>query len=177
MKITGMRKVIYTAFLLSMVSGKAFAQTQNLNEGSGIANINHPALVFVRHDQVYDFGGIPLGESIPYQFEITNGGTVPLIIAGMKCESANVKCKWPDKPVKPGKKAYLTVTYTARGDVGSFQHNILITTNAAPSASPFIKISGAITPAGSSYSPAAKDSKNKVNVILKNTDELPGTGR
>jgi len=175
-----MKKTIYAICLLSICCGSTFGQTpnQSLAERNTIGPVNGPTLVFPRHDQVYDFGGIPLGESIPYQFEITNSGNVPLIVAGMKCESTNVKCKWPDKPVKPGKKAYLTVTYTARGDVGSFKNDILITTNAAPAPYPFIKISGAIIPAGSSYAPAAKkESKNGVSIEVKNTDALPGTVR
>ncbi len=165
-----MKKAIYTACILLLCGCKLFAQAQNPTSANSIASVNRPGISFVNHDQVHDFGGIPLGESIPYQFEIVNDGNVPLIIAGMKCESAKVKCKWPDKPVKPGKKAYLTVTYTAKGDVGSFQHDILLTTNAAPGAYPFIKISGAVTPAGSSYTPAKKEPKNGVSVMVHGED-------
>jgi len=122
---------------------------------------NGPKLVFVNRDSVYDFGGIPLGAAIDYQFEIMNAGNVPLIIANMKCETGNVHCKWPPKSLKPGKKGMITVTYTAHGDEGSFKHDIFITSNATPTPYPFIHITGAITPAGGSYMPSGTGSSGK----------------
>ena len=168
-----MKKTVYFACLLSLLCGRAFAQpqTQSLAERNAIASLNGPVIVFVNHDSLYDYGGIPLGESIPYQVEIVNGGNVPLIIAGMKCESANVKCKWPNKPLKPGKKAYITVTYTAKGDIGSFDHPIFVTSNATPGPVPYLRIKGAITPAGSSYSPTKKEPKNGVSVMVHTGEE------
>jgi uncharacterized protein DUF1573 len=111
-------------------------------------------IVFVNDDTVYDFGGIPKGAFVEYQFEIKNTGGSPLVITGMKCESANVKCKWPGKPVKPGRKNFITITYTANTDEGSFSNDIFITSNATESPYPFIRISGAITPEGSSMIPS-----------------------
>ncbi len=123
--------------------------------------INGPQLTFVNNDMSYDFGGIPKGESVPYVFEIKNAGNVPLIISGMKCESGNVQCKWPAKPLKPGKKGYITVTYNAHGDEGSFKTQIFISSNATDSAYAFLHITGAIIPASSPYQPSNSGSKSK----------------
>ena len=171
-----MKKTLYAACLSAMICGTAQAQPQSQTTGNGssLMLLNGPILSFPRHDSLYDYGGIPLGEAIPYQFEIMNAGNVALLIAGMKCESPNVTCKWPDKPVKPGKKAYVTVTYTAKGDIGSFVHDILLTTNAMPAPHPYIRIKGAIIPAGSGYVPPKKDQKNNVTIEVKNSDAVPG---
>ena len=120
-----------------------------------------PRLTFINGDTSYDFGGIPIGSVIENQFEIRNTGTAPLVIKGMTSESANITCKWPAKSIKPGKKGLITLSYTARGDEGSFKDDVFIASNATASPYPFIHITGAIIPAGGAYIPSSTPSKGR----------------
>ncbi len=151
-----MKKVFNSALLLLLLSGSVYAQDQPALTGNAIVK---PQLTFVNNDTAYDFGGIPRGESLPYVFEIKNTGDAPLLISGMTCESRNVQCKWPAKAVKPGKKGYITVTYSARDDEGSFKTNVFIASNATDTAYAFLHIIGAIIPASSPYQPSSSGSK------------------
>jgi hypothetical protein len=145
---------IICLFFLSL--GKVFAQEQ-----AAPAAATAPQITFINQDTVYDFGGIPIGTVIENQFEIRNTGNVPLVITGMTCESANLKCKWPAKSIKPGKKGLITLSYSAHGDEGSFKDDVYITSNATHSPYPFIHITGAIIPAGGSYIPSSTPSKGR----------------
>src|SRR4051812_37748045 len=141
-----MTKLFSLFCLLSLCYGQLSAR--ELTPEDTIRNVGRPQLLFVNNDTVYDFGGIPLGAFIEYQFEIRNTGDAPLIITNVKSESGNIKCKWPGKLLKPGKKSFISVTYTANGEQGSFNNDIYITSNATESPYPFIHVSGAIIPAG-----------------------------
>ena len=168
-----MKTTIYATSLL-FLCGTANAQQGAQN---GMSSLNGPVLVFANHDSVYDFGGIPKGTSVDYEFEIRNAGNVPLIIGGMKCASPDVKCKGPVKPIKPGKKGFITVTYTANGDEGSFRPiDISITSNAMISETPVIRITGAIIPASSPYTPSPKTPNKGVHVKAEAVpnNHLPG---
>ena len=151
--ITAMGKVYNLVCLFSLLCGSVYA-----HEPISPDTITGPRLVFVNNDTLYDFGGIPKGAFVEYQFEIMNTGNSPLIISGMACESANVKCKWPGKPLKPGKKSFITVTYTANGDEGSFKNDIYITSNATESPYPFLHVFGAVIPDGGSFIPSSTPS-------------------
>ena len=148
-----MRKIFYLTFLFSLFCCRLYAWQQVLQDTA--QNPGSPQLTFVNNDTVYDFGGIPKGAFVEYQFEIRNTGGAPLIISAMKCESANVKCKWPSKPLKPGKKAFVSVIYTANTDEGSFREDIFVASNTTENPYPFIHISGAIVHEGSPMIPSA----------------------
>ena len=101
---------------------------------------------FVNKDSIYDFGPIVSGDQPVYEFKIENTGNTALIITGMKSETGDFKFNWPGKPLKPHKKARISVTYSPKGlkNPGSFKSDIFITSNATQQPYPFIRVSGAI---------------------------------
>jgi hypothetical protein len=103
---------------------------------------------FVNKDSLYDFGSIKTGEQPRYEFEIKNAGDAALTITEIKSENSNLKFEWPEKPVKPHKKAIISVTYNPKVLIttGSFSSDVLVTSNATQRPYPFIHVSGTVVP-------------------------------
>ncbi len=122
------------------------------------------AIRFINKDSVYDFGAIPEGDAPTYQFQFKNTGTETLTITDIKSESTDLKFKWPGKPVKPGKKGMIVVTYSPKDQAvtGSFKNEIFIASNATEKPYPFIHVSGTVVPSkGGSSSGSATKQKSR----------------
>lgn len=77
--------------------------------------------------RVHDFGTISeTGGKVSHRFRVTNIGTKPQAIlfarAGCTCISATT----PSEPIKPGKSAYVTVTYDPDFRPGTFSKEIQV---------------------------------------------------
>ena len=79
----------------------------------------------------YDFGKIPhKSESVKCEFAFTNIGSAPLVIIKAVTSCTCTKVDFPRKPVMPGAKTTLTVTYEpSKKESGVFYKAIDIYTN------------------------------------------------
>ncbi len=67
-------------------------------------------------------------------FSFKNVGTEKLVFYGASGDCGCISVAYPEKPIKPGKKGKITVTYDGtRKDPGKFSHKIYFSTNARPS--------------------------------------------
>lgn len=63
-------------------------------------------------------------------FEFTNTGTAPLIINQAFATCGCTVPKWPNKPIKPGERGEIEVTYNGKGKFpGHFQKTVTVRTN------------------------------------------------
>lgn len=86
----------------------------------------------------YDFGIIPQGRPVTYDFRLTNTGKEPLLIAGVTASCGCTTPKWSADPVLPGQKSTITVGYNAAGE-GIFEKSVTITYNGTLTKTIFIK--------------------------------------
>lgn len=77
----------------------------------------------------YDFGKIPQGKPVTTNFEFTNVGTEPLILANVQPTCGCTIADYTKTPVKPGEKGNVKVTFNA-AVVGTFTKTIVVTSNA-----------------------------------------------
>lgn len=78
----------------------------------------------------YDFGNIPeRGESVTRKFEFTNTGTAPLVITRSVTSCNCTKILFGKKPIMPGQKGTVTVTYNPNKQSGTFFKAIQIYSN------------------------------------------------
>lgn len=80
----------------------------------------------------HDFGNIKQKDTPHvYEFAFTNTGDAPLVItrAELSCKCTSVT--YPRKPVAPGQSATVTVTYTPKNELGTFDNTIKVYSNAA----------------------------------------------
>ncbi len=78
----------------------------------------------------HDFGYIKEAKGpVSYTFEFTNTGTAPLIVIESTASCGCTRPEYPTKPIKPGKKAKIKVTYSPIGRPGAFRKTIKVKTN------------------------------------------------
>lgn len=99
-------------------------------------------------ETVHDFGVIPEnGGPVSCAFEFTNTGDAPLVIMSASASCGCTRPDYPRKPVKPGKKDKIIVTYNPKGRPGEFSKNVTVRTNIKGKKKVVLKIKGNVTPA------------------------------
>ncbi len=81
-------------------------------------------------DRKFDFGYIKEAKGpVSHTFEFTNTGNKPLIVVQVTASCGCTRPEFPTKPIKPGKKGKIKVTFNPYGRPGAFQKTIKVTTN------------------------------------------------
>ena len=102
-----------------------------------------PSIKFT--EQVWDFGTIKNDRPATHEFEFINNGTGNLVIIDATAECGCTRPEWPDKPIAPGKKGKIKVSYNPVGRPGSFEKTVTVKTNGSPKKAR-IKIRGTVAP-------------------------------
>ncbi len=79
---------------------------------------------------VHDFGTIPEGGAVSYDFEFKNISKEPIVLSNVQASCGCTTPTWPKEPVAPGKSAKITATYNTAGRPGGFNKTITVTSNA-----------------------------------------------
>ncbi len=96
---------------------------------------------------VHDFGQIEEEEGqATCRFEFINTGNEPLIINNVRASCGCTASKWTKKPVTPGEKGFIKVTYDPKNRPGNFMKSISVKTNANEKKSEILKIKGTVIP-------------------------------
>jgi len=95
----------------------------------------------------HDFGIIKEdGGPVSHTFEFTNTGDKPLIIVEATASCGCTRPEYTTKPIKPGKKGKIKVTYSPLGRPGAFRKTVKVKTNGKEGRTTLI-IEGTATPA------------------------------
>lgn len=129
-----MKRIIILSFALMLFCGAAWAK----KEASG-----SPSIKF--NETVWDFGTIKQDRPATHSFEFVNDGTGNLVILEATAECGCTKPEWPQKPIAPGKKGKVTVTFNPLTARGSFEKTVVVRTNGTPK-KVRLKIRGVIAP-------------------------------
>lgn len=81
----------------------------------------------------YDFGTVKDGEVVRHDYEFTNTGTEPLIIADAKASCGCTVPQWPKEPIQPGGNGKIRVEFDSKGKPGPQSKRVTITANTDPS--------------------------------------------
>ena len=97
--------------------------------------------------QSHDFGTIKEdGGPVTCTFEFVNTGNKPLIIVDALASCGCTRPEFPTKPIKPGKKGKIKVTYSPIGRPGAFRKQVKVKTNGREGRTTLI-IEGTVIPA------------------------------
>ena len=96
-------------------------------------------------EQVWDFGTIRQDKPATHDFEFINDGDGNLVIVDATAECGCTKPEFSDKPIAPGKKSKVKVTYNPMGRPGSFEKTVTVRTNGTPK-KVRLKIRGTVKP-------------------------------
>ncbi len=92
----------------------------------------------------YNFGTIPEhGGKVSHTFEFTNVGDANLVIIDATADCGCTVPEFPTRPIAPGKKGHIKVTFDPLYRQGAFNKTVTIRTNATQK-KVRIKISGTI---------------------------------
>lgn len=98
-------------------------------------------------EKLYDFGYIKEDKgSVSHYFEFVNTGDSPLIITRVTASCGCTRPEFPTKPIKPGKKAKIKVTFSPVGRSGSFTKQIKVFTTGSEKRTVLV-ITGTVVPA------------------------------
>jgi hypothetical protein len=134
-----MKKTITLSFLL-VAFFFAGAQTQALPED-----------VLQLKETEHDFGSIPQGKPVYYNFEIVNTGKTPLKLDDVHASCGCTTPEWSRDAIAPGATAKIKVGYNAAADI-PFEKFITITYNTNQSKQ--LKIKGVVWKAPEGSAPA-----------------------
>ncbi len=99
-------------------------------------------------DRVHDFGYIKEAKgAVSHTFEFVNTGDKPLIIVQVTASCGCTRPEFPTKPIKPGKKGKIKVTFSPIGRPGAFQKSIKVRTNGKEKRTTLL-ITGTVIPKG-----------------------------
>lgn len=102
-----------------------------------------PSIQFT--ETVWDFGTIKNDRPASHDFEFINTGTSNLVILDATAECGCTRPEYSEKPVAPGKKGKVKVTYNPVGRPGSFEKTVTVRTNGNPKKAR-VKIRGIVAP-------------------------------
>ncbi len=95
----------------------------------GLINLTTSAQEFKFDAELINYGKIGLGSDGTRIFEFTNVGDAPLIIENIKSSCGCTVAKKPEKPIMPGEKGKIEVSYDTKR-LGGFSKVITIFSNA-----------------------------------------------
>jgi hypothetical protein len=84
---------------------------------------------FKFEEETHDFGKIPQGKPVSYEFKFTNTGETPLIITAADPSCGCTVPKFSNVPVKKGETGVISVGFNAAA-VGTFTKTITVKSNA-----------------------------------------------
>lgn len=130
-----MKKILTICLALLLTAGFAYAK-KSKSEGTGSIKFT---------ETVWDFGTIKNDRPAVHEFEFTNNGDGNLVIVDATAECGCTRPEWPEKPIAPGKKGKVKVSYNPIGRPGSFEKTVTVKTNGSPKKAR-IKIRGTVAP-------------------------------
>jgi hypothetical protein len=84
---------------------------------------------FKFEEESHDFGKIPQGKPVTYEFKFTNVGDEPIIITNVEATCGCTVPKYSNTPVKKGETGVITATFSA-ATVAPFNKAITVKSNA-----------------------------------------------
>ena len=96
--------------------------------------------------KTHDFGTIKEANGpVTCTFEFTNSGDKPLLIIDATASCGCTRPEYPSKPIKPGKKGTIKVTYSPIGRPGAFKKTVKVKTNGSERTTT-LRIEGTVIP-------------------------------
>lgn len=119
-------------------------------------NANPEAMKFKNEE--HNFGTIPEGPAVSYDFEFKNDGKEPIILSTVQASCGCTTPSWSKEPILPGKTSKITATYNTQGRPGNFVKTITVNSNIGTKV---VKITGNVEKAPESSVPANTNSMMK----------------
>jgi hypothetical protein len=143
-----MKKIFFGLMILGVCVTTANAQASSPSGAAPQSSAPAASISFKEKDNTHDFGKVPQGTPVTYNFNFVNTGKAPLVLSSVQPSCGCTSPEWPKEPIAPGAAAVIKVTYNA-ANPGVFTKNVTVVSNSAtPQTVLYIK-GEVITPAAS----------------------------
>ena len=158
-----MKKTIVLFSTLALISLSSVAQNKDAKQtdvkqatdkaqvvATPAAPAQNPDLSIKFNQEDHNFGNVPEGPSVSYDFEFKNIGKVPIIFSDVHGSCGCTVPVWPKEPILPGKSSKIAVTYSTQGRQGQINKTVTVTSNVGTK---ILKISGNVDKADPAATP------------------------
>jgi hypothetical protein len=158
-----MKKTIVLFSTLALISLSSVAQNKDAKQtdvkqatdkaqvvAAPAAPAQNPDLSIKFNQEEHNFGNVPEGPSVSYDFEFKNIGKVPIIFSDVHGSCGCTVPVWPKEPILPGKSSKIAVTYSTQGRQGQINKTVTVTSNVGTK---ILKISGNVDKADPAATP------------------------
>lgn len=98
-------------------------------------------------ETIHDFGTIAEEDGpVSCTFSFVNEGEAPLVIISASAQCGCTRPSFPQKPINPGKKGEIKVTFNPQGRPGEFIKEVKVKTNDKKHRTTKLKIKGVVLP-------------------------------
>ena len=154
-----MKKTIVLFSTLALISLSSVAQNKDVKQPTDKAQVvatpaapaQNPDLSIKFNQEDHNFGNVPEGPSVSYDFEFKNIGKVPIIFSDVHGSCGCTVPVWPKEPILPGKSSKIAVTYSTQGRQGQINKTVTVTSNVGTK---ILKISGNVDKADPAATPS-----------------------
>jgi archaellum component FlaG (FlaF/FlaG flagellin family) len=152
-----MKKILFGFTLIlsaSVISVSAQTAATTAKPVASTSSAAAAAISFKEPEFTHDFGAIPQGTPVSYNFVFTNTGKAPLVLSNAVGSCGCTAAEWPKEAIAPGKTGVIKVTYNAASP-NTFDRTVTLTSNAT-SPSVVLHIKGDVkVPATAAQAPTA----------------------
>ncbi len=154
-----MKKILFGLTLILSasvitVSAQAVATSNPSKPATGASAAAASTISFKEPEFTHDFGAIPQGTPVSYNFVFTNTGKAPLVLSNAVGSCGCTAAEWPKEAIAPGKTGVVKVTYNAASP-NTFDRTVTLSSNAT-NPSVVLHIKGDVkVPATAAQAPAA----------------------
>lgn len=143
----------FSALTLALLFAVIINAQQNEHNNNGVPaqQTTPPEEVLKLKETEHDFGQIPQGKPVYYNFEIVNIGKKELVLDNVQASCGCTTPEWSKDPIAPGATAKIKIGYNAAAS-NYFEKYITITYNSTQSKQ--IKIKGTVWQAPEGSAPA-----------------------
>ena len=129
-----MKRTLFIASLAAITLASCSSATDRIKPiGEASTNSMLDALPVINfEEEFHDFGEVQEGDVVEHTFVFTNEGDGPLIISNAEGSCGCTVPDWPRRPIAPGQKGQIKVSFNSTGRAGRQDKRVTLTTNAVP---------------------------------------------
>jgi archaellum component FlaG (FlaF/FlaG flagellin family) len=127
-----MKKILFGLTLIlsaSVISVSAQTAVAPVTKTASTSSAAAAAISFKEPEFTHDFGAIPQGTPVSYNFVFTNTGKAPLVLSNAVGSCGCTAAEWPKEAIAPGKTGVVKVTYNAASP-NTFDRTVTLSSNA-----------------------------------------------
>jgi hypothetical protein len=127
-RIILLSSLILAVTVSSVFQGCGTGGSRKMDNNSDNREIRIAGMVFSEYE--YDFGRVHEGKTVKHNFSFYNNGTGDLTIISAAASCGCTVSKYDKKPIPPGEKGKIEVSFDTKGRSGRQTKTISVTSNA-----------------------------------------------